>query len=125
MLDTAWHLLYLRDPSTEAVVMYAVIRTGGKQYRVQEGDLIKVEKLDGDRGAALSFDDVLLVGTDDETHVGTPIVDGASVQGTIVEQDRDKKVIVFKFRRRKNYKRTQGHRQHYTRVRIDGISLAG
>ena len=105
--------------------MYAVIRTGGKQYRVHEGDLIKIEKLDGDRGASLSFDDVLLVGTDDETHVGTPLVDGASVTGTIVDQDRDKKILVFKFRRRKNYKRTQGHRQHFTRVRIDGISLAG
>jgi large subunit ribosomal protein L21 len=125
MLDTSWRLLYLRGPSTEAVVMYAVIRTGGKQYRVHEGDLIKIEKLDGDRGASLSFDDVLLVGTDDETHVGTPLVDGASVTGTIVDQDRDKKILVFKFRRRKNYKRTQGHRQHFTRVRIDGISLAG
>ena len=74
---------------------------------------------------ALTFDDVLLVGTDEATTVGTPNVAGAQVQATIVEQDRDKKITVFKFRRRKNYKRLQGHRQHYTQVRIDGISTAG
>lgn len=102
--------------------MYAVIRTGGKQYRVEEGDVVKIEKIDGDRGSELTFDDVLLVGNDDETHVGTPTVAGASVSGTIVEQDRDKKIVVFKFRRRKNYIRKQGHRQSYTRVRISGIA---
>lgn len=102
--------------------MYAVIRTGGKQYRVEEGDVVKIEKIDGDRGTELTFDDVLLVGNDDETHVGTPTVAGASVSGTIVEQDRDKKIVVFKFRRRKNYIRKQGHRQSYTRVRISGIA---
>ncbi len=102
--------------------MYAVIRTGGKQYRVEEGDVVKIEKIEGERGSDLTFDDVLLVGTDDETHVGTPTVAGASVSGTIVEQDRDKKIIVFKFRRRKNYIRKQGHRQAYTRVRINGIA---
>lgn len=102
--------------------MYAVIRTGGKQYRVEEGDVVKIEKIDGERGSELTFDDVLLVGNDDETHVGTPTVAGASVNGTIVEQDRDKKIVVFKFRRRKNYIRKQGHRQSYTRVRINGIA---
>jgi large subunit ribosomal protein L21 len=102
--------------------MYAVIRTGGKQYRVEEGDVVKIEKIDGERGSELTFDDVLLVGNDDETHVGTPNVAGASVSGTIVEQDRDKKIVVFKFRRRKNYIRKQGHRQSYTRVRINGIA---
>jgi large subunit ribosomal protein L21 len=102
--------------------MYAVIRTGGKQYRVEEGDVVKIEKIDGDRGSELTFDDVLLVGNDDETHVGMPTVAGASVSGTIVEQDRDKKIVVFKFRRRKNYIRKQGHRQSYTRVRISGIA---
>ncbi len=102
--------------------MYAVIRTGGKQYRVEEGDVVKIEKIDGERGSELTFDDVLLVGNDDETHVGTPTVSGASVSGTIVEQDRDKKIVVFKFRRRKNYIRKQGHRQSYTRVRINGIA---
>ena len=102
--------------------MYAVIRTGGKQYRVEEGDVVKIEKIDGERGSELTFDDVLLVGNDDETHVGTPTVSGASVSGTIIEQDRDKKIVVFKFRRRKNYIRKQGHRQSYTRVRINGIA---
>ncbi|MBD90368.1 MAG: 50S ribosomal protein L21 [Deltaproteobacteria bacterium] len=102
--------------------MYAVIRTGGKQYRVEEGDVVKIEKIDGERGSELTFDDVLLVGNDDETHVGTPTVAGASVSGTILEQDRDKKIVVFKFRRRKNYIRKQGHRQAYTRVRINGIA---
>ena len=102
--------------------MYAVIRTGGKQYRVEEGDVVKIEKIDGERGSELTFDDVLLVGNDDETHVGTPTVAGASVSGTIHEQDRDKKIVVFKFRRRKNYIRKQGHRQAYTRVRINGIA---
>ena len=102
--------------------MYAVIRTGGKQYRVEEGDVVKIEKIDGERGSELTFDDVLLVGDDDETHVGTPTVAGASVSGTILEQDRDKKIVVFKFRRRKNYIRKQGHRQAYTRVRINGIA---
>ena len=102
--------------------MYAVIRTGGKQYRVEEGDVVKIEKIDGERGSELTFDDVLLVGNDDETHVGTPTVSGASVSGTIVEQDRDKKIVVFKFRRRKNYIRKQGQRQSYTRVRINGIA---
>ena len=102
--------------------MYAVIRTGGKQYRVEEGDVVKIEKIDGDRGSQTTFDDVLLLGSDDDTKVGTPLVEGASVSGTIVEQDRDKKIIVFKFRRRKSYIRKQGHRQAYTRVRIDGIA---
>ena len=103
--------------------MYAVIRTGGKQYRVAEGDTVKIEKLDGDKGGQLTFEDVLLVGTEGETHVGTPTLSGASVAATILEQGRDRKVLVFKFRRRKNYIRKQGHRQHFTRVRIDGITL--
>jgi large subunit ribosomal protein L21 len=102
--------------------MYAVIKTGGKQYRVEEGDVVAVERLDGDRGETVTFDEVLLVGTDDDTRVGAPVIDGASVAGTIVEQGRDKKIIVFKFRRRKNYKRKKGHRQHFTRVKIDQIS---
>jgi large subunit ribosomal protein L21 len=101
--------------------MYAVIKTGGKQYRVAQGDVIQVERLDGDSGALLTFDDVLLVGTDDDTKIGTPVLDGAKVEGTIVEQGRGRKLIVFKFRRRKNYKRKNGHRQYFTRVRIDAI----
>lgn len=102
--------------------MYAVIKTGGKQYRVAQGDVIQIEKLEGDAGANVTFDEVLLVGTDDETKIGAPKLDGASVSGTILEQARDRKVIVFKFRRRKNYIRKNGHRQYFTRVRIDSIA---
>lgn len=102
--------------------MYAVIRTGGKQYRVEQGDLVKIEKIEGDTGASVTFEDVLLLAGEGDTQIGTPRLDGASVTGTIVEQDRDRKVIVFKFRRRKNYKRKQGHRQYFTRIRIDQIA---
>lgn len=102
--------------------MYAVIKTGGKQYRVEQGDTLAIERLDGDTGAVVSFDEVLLVGSDSATKLGRPLVQGASVKGTIVEQGRAKKIIVFKFRRRKNYKRKKGHRQYFTRVRIDSIA---
>src|SRR5262245_43600937 len=101
--------------------MYAVIRTGGKQYRVSEGDALRIEKLAGDVGSAISFDEVLLVAGDKVT-VGKPLVKGAKVAGQIVAQERAKKVIVFKMRRRKNYRRKNGHRQHYTEVKITGIS---
>lgn len=102
--------------------MYAVIKTGGKQYRVEPGDVVTIERLDGDAGDSINFGEVLLVGDDAETRIGQPVVDGASVSGTIVEQGRARKVIVFKFRRRKNYKRKAGHRQQFTRVKIDQIS---
>ena len=101
--------------------MYAVIRTGGKQYRVSEGDTLRIEKLAGDVGAAIKFDEVLLVGGDKVT-VGKPLVKGASVGAQIVAQERAKKVIVFKMRRRKNYRRKNGHRQQYTEVKITGIT---
>ena len=103
--------------------MYAVIRTGGKQYRVAQGDTLEIETIAGEPGATVTFDDVLLVGDDAETRIGTPTVAGASVSGTIVNHGKGRKVIVFKFRRRKNYKRKNGHRQNFTRVRIDGITL--
>ncbi|MGB0590773.1 MAG: 50S ribosomal protein L21 [Myxococcota bacterium] len=103
--------------------MYAVIRTGGKQYRVAQGDTLEIETISGEPGAAITFDDVLLVGDDGETRIGTPTVEGATVSGTIVNHGKGRKVIVFKFRRRKNYKRKNGHRQNFTRVRIDGITL--
>lgn len=102
--------------------MYAVIKTGGKQYRVEEGDTLALERLEGDTGAQVSFDEVLLVGADNATTIGRPLIQGASVKATIVEQGRAKKVIIFKFRRRKNYKRKKGHRQYFTRVRIDAIA---
>jgi large subunit ribosomal protein L21 len=101
--------------------MYAVIETGGKQYRVNEGDVIKVEKLPEDVGAKVSFDRILLVGEGEDVKVGTPVVSGAKVTGEVVEQDRGKKIIVFKMKRRKNYRRKQGHRQDYTGVLISKI----
>jgi large subunit ribosomal protein L21 len=102
--------------------MFAVIQTGGKQYRVAEGDKLRVEKLAGDVGAKITFDKVLLVGGD-SPKVGTPLVSGAKVSAEIVAQDRAKKIIVFKFRRRKNYRRKQGHRQPFTELKITGVSV--
>lgn len=101
--------------------MYAVIETGGKQYRVNQGDVIKVEKLTVDVGEKVDFDRILLVGEGADVKVGNPIVDGAYVSGTVVEQDRHRKIIVFKMKRRKGYRRKQGHRQDYTGVLIDKI----
>jgi len=101
--------------------MYAVIQTGGKQYRVSEGDKLRVEKLVGDVGSEIVFEDVLMLGGDAVT-IGKPTVDGASVKAEIVAQDRAKKIIVFKMRRRKRYQRKYGHRQPYTELRITGIS---
>ena len=101
--------------------MYAVIKTGGKQYRVTEGDRLRIEKLPGDVGATLTFDEVLMLGGD-KVAVGTPLVKGAKVTAEIVAQDRAKKVIVFKFRRRKNYRRKRGHRQPFTEIKITGVS---
>ncbi len=101
--------------------MYAVIRTGGKQYRVSEGDRVRIEKLPGELGANITFDEVLMIGGD-KIAVGKPLVTGAKVTATIVTQDRAKKVIVFKFRRRKNMRRKRGHRQPFTEVQITGVS---
>jgi large subunit ribosomal protein L21 len=101
--------------------MYAVIKTGGKQYRVAEGDTLQVEKLAGEAGDEINFDQVLLVGGDKDTKVGTPTVKGAAVKAEIVAQTRGKKIIVFKMRRRKNYRRKAGHRQPYTQIKITGI----
>jgi large subunit ribosomal protein L21 len=100
---------------------YAVIRTGGKQYRVTEGDTLRIEKLPGDVGSSITFGEVLMLGGD-SAKIGAPLVSGASVTGTITAQDRAKKIIVFKMRRRKNYRRKNGHRQWYTEVKITGIS---
>lgn len=100
--------------------MYAIIRTGGKQHRVTEGEKLRIEKILGDVGSSVTFDEVLLLGSDKIT-VGKPLVKGAAVTATIVAQDRAKKVIVFKMRRRKNYRKKRGHRQPYTEVKITGI----
>ena len=101
--------------------MYAVIKSGGKQYRVSSGQQLRVELLAAEVGSAVSFDQVLMVGEGDAARVGAPLVAGAKVKATVLAQGRRDKVVVFKMRRRKGYKRTQGHRQAYTEVRIDDI----
>jgi large subunit ribosomal protein L21 len=101
--------------------MYAVIKSGGKQYRVEAGKQVRVESLPADLGAAVSFEEVLLVGKGDAVKVGAPLVSGAKVKGTVVAHGRGDKVKIFKMRRRKHYQKTQGHRQNYTEVRIDDI----
>jgi large subunit ribosomal protein L21 len=102
--------------------MYAVIKTGGKQYRVAQGETLKIETVAGDVGSAVVLDKVLMVGEGDKVTVGKPLVNGASVQATIVSHGRGDKVKIFKMRRRKHYQKRQGHRQNYTEIRIDGIS---
>ncbi len=104
--------------------MFAVIKTGGKQYRVAQDDVLEIEKLDAEAGATVTFEEVLLVGGESGTTVGTPVVAGASVSAEVVEQTRAPKVISFKKRRRQNSKRKRGHRQMLTVVKITGISAA-
>ncbi len=105
--------------------MYAVIRTGGKQYKVAEDEIIYVEKLAGEKGESVQFNDVLMVGGTDSPKIGTPLVDGASVAGEVIEQTRGDKIIVFKKNRRQGYRRKKGHRQLLTCVRITGIGTDG
>ena len=102
---------------------YAVIRTGGKQYRVAPGDVVRIERLSGDVGSAVEFGEVLIAADDAGIRVGRPLVEGARVRGQIVAQARDRKVLVYKKKRRKNYRRRQGHRQYFTSVRVTGIEL--
>ena len=104
--------------------MFAVIRTGGKQYRVMPNDVLKVEKLDGAAGDTITFTDVLAVGSAAGTTLGAPLVAGATVTATVIAQDRLDKIIIFKKRRRQNSRRRNGHRQHVTVLRISGISTA-
>ncbi|MGH9341705.1 MAG: 50S ribosomal protein L21 [Acidobacteriota bacterium] len=103
--------------------MYAIIQSGGKQYRVSQGDRIKVERLEGEVGNQVTFDEVLLVGGGNPVEVGNPVVSNARVMGTIVEQGKGDKVLVFKFKRRKMYRKLRGHRQLFTGIKIDEISL--
>ncbi len=105
--------------------MFAVIRTGGKQYRVTPNAVLKVEKLPGDAGETITFSDVLAVGSDAGTTVGAPLVPGATVTATVIAQDRLEKIIIFKKRRRQNSRRKNGHRQHVTVLRVAGISADG
>jgi len=100
---------------------YAVIKTGGKQYRVEKGDKINVEKLNAEVGDTVTLDEVLMSGEGDSVNVGTPLIDGASVTAKVVDQFRAKKVIAFKFKRRKGFHKTKGHRRHLTRLEIQSV----
>ena len=101
--------------------MYAIVRAGGKQYRVERGDTIYVERLDAPVGEQVKLDEVLLVSDEAGTKVGSPRVNEAAVLGTVLEQGRDRKIRVFKYKKRKHYRRTRGHRQSFTALRIDAI----
>jgi large subunit ribosomal protein L21 len=107
----------------ETKEMYAIIRTGNRQYRAEVGKLLDVERLPNEVNSSITINDVLLIGDGDATVIGQPVVEGAAVQATVVEQFRAAKVIVFKYRQRTNYRRKQGHRQYYTRIRIDAITI--
>ncbi len=102
--------------------MYAVIRTGGKQYRVKAGDIFQVERLPGDVGESITFEEVLALGEGSDLTIGAPTVEGAKVEAKILTQARAKKIIVFKFKRRKNYQRKKGHRQYFTRLQVTNIA---
>ena len=101
---------------------YAIVETGGKQYRVKVGDVLSVEKLDGDAGAEITFERVLLIGGAGDVTVGTPVIEGASVAATIADQYRGEKIVVFKYKPKKRYRRRTGHRQSLTRLAITGIN---
>lgn len=102
--------------------MYAVIKTGGKQFKVSEGDLLKVEKLNLEAGDTVTFEEVLLINDDSgNLKVGSPIVQNAKVMAEVIEQGKEKKIIVYKYKKRKNYRKKQGHRQPYTKVKITKI----
>ena len=104
--------------------MYAVFRTGGKQYRARQGERVRIERLEAAVGDAVAFDQVLLVGEGAKIKVGAPLVSGGKVEAKVVSQGRDDKITIIKFRRRKHYKRVQGHRQQFTEVEITGINGA-
>ena len=103
--------------------MYAIIKTGGKQYRVEAGLKLKIEQIQADIGSELSIDQVLMVADGDNISVGKPLLSGASVQATVMEQGRHDKIRIFKMKRRKHYQKHQGHRQNYTEIQITGISV--
>ena len=102
--------------------MYAVIKTGGKQYRVVQGERLKVEKSEAEVGAKVTLDQILMVADGEKITIGSPVVKGASVQATVVSHGRGDKVMIFKFRRRKHYRKTQGHRQSFTEIKIEAIA---
>ena len=104
--------------------MFAVIKTGGKQYKVAKGEKITIEKLEGDPGTKIDFEEVLLIADEKNTNIGAPMIKGATVQGEILEQFRGEKIIIFKKKRRHNYRRKNGHRQYLTTVEIKDIKTA-
>ena len=104
--------------------MYALVEIKGKQYKVEKDSVVKVDHLDSEQGSAIEFSSVVLVKGDDTAKIGTPYVDGAVVKAEVTAHARDKKVVVFKHKRRKNYRRTKGHRQHYSLIRVTDIALA-
>lgn len=101
--------------------MYAIIETGGKQYKVQEGDVVRVEKLEANDGDSVKFDKVLLIADDGNLNVGKPYLSGAQVDAVVEKQGKDKKIIIFKYKSKKDYRKKQGHRQPYTQVKIEKI----
>ena len=101
--------------------MYAIVNTGGKQYKVRQGDILRVEKIPGEVGSPVSFDRILMFSDGENVKIGQPVLDNIAVKGHIIEQGKAKKVIVFKYKRRKRYRRKLGHRQRYTAVKIDSI----
>ena len=101
--------------------MYAIVNTGGKQYKIQQGDVLRVENIPGEVGSPVSFDKVLMFSDGENVNIGRPVLDNVAVKGHIVDQGKGKKIIVFKYKRRKRYRRKLGHRQQYTEIKIDSI----
>lgn len=106
-------------------IMYAIVKTGGKQYWVEPGNIIKIEKIDGNIGEPMVFKEVLLIGGEGQLRIGKPYLEGIQVKGTILAQGRSKKIVVFKFRRRKRYRKKMGHRQYFTSIKIEEIKEEG
>lgn len=102
--------------------MYAIISSGGKQYKVEQGDILRVEKLEGEVGSEIVLDRVLMVADGDDIKIGQPVLAGAAVNGTVVEQGKARKILVFKFKRRKRFQKKQGHRQQFTAIKINSIT---
>ena len=102
---------------------YAVIKTGGKQHKVEEGEIISIEKLNAEEGDKVEFGEVLAIKSEGKLQVGSPVIDGAKVTGTVLSQEKDKKVVIIKMRRRQDYRSKQGHRQKLTKVKIDSIKI--
>ena len=121
-LKSALIVRRLWDSGRRTFIVYAVIETGGKQYRISEGDTIRVERLQSETGSTVELANVLLLGKDDGPVVGSPTVSGASVKASVVSHGKEKKVIVFKYRRKKNYRKFRGHRQQYTDLKVESIN---